>query len=77
VKSGLAFLGRFDCVFDVLRPTSQAGGLSDEEVEKLIAERTNAKKTRNFARADAIRQELAGAGIILEDTKEGVRWKRK
>jgi cysteinyl-tRNA synthetase len=77
VKSGLAFLGRFDCVFDVLRPTSQAGGLSDEEVEKLISERTNAKKTRDFARADAIRQELAGAGIILEDTKEGVRWKRK
>jgi len=51
--------------------------LSDEEVDKLVAERTLAKKQRNFARADAIRNELLEKGIIIEDSKEGVRWKRK
>jgi len=52
-------------------------GVTDAEIEALIAERTQAKKTRNFARADAIRNELAGKGILLEDSKDGVRWKRK
>jgi cysteinyl-tRNA synthetase len=51
--------------------------LSDADIEKLIAERTQAKKTRNFARADAIRNDLAAKGILLEDSKDGVRWKRK
>jgi cysteinyl-tRNA synthetase len=51
--------------------------LSDREIDRLIAERTNAKKTRNFARADAIRNDLAAKGILLEDSKDGVRWKRK
>ncbi|MGO4211126.1 cysteine--tRNA ligase [Terriglobus sp. 2YAB30_2] len=51
--------------------------LSDEVVDKLVAERTLAKKQRNFARADAIRNELLEKGIIIEDSKEGVRWKRK
>jgi cysteinyl-tRNA synthetase len=51
--------------------------LTDEAIEVLIAERTHAKKTRNFARADAIRNELLEKGIILEDSKDGVRWKRK
>ena len=72
----LAFLSRFDAVFDVLRPSAKEGGLSDQEVETLIAERTSAKKARNFARADEIRAELSGKGIVIEDTKEGVRWKR-
>ena len=52
-------------------------GLSDAEIEALVAERTQAKKTRNFARADGIRNELLAKGVILEDSKEGVRWKRK
>jgi cysteinyl-tRNA synthetase len=52
-------------------------GLSDEAIDALVAERTLAKKHRNFARADQIRQELAEKGIILEDSKDGVRWKRK
>ncbi len=51
--------------------------LSDEAVDTLVAERTLAKKQRNFARADQIRNELAEKGIILEDSKDGVRWKRK
>jgi len=52
-------------------------GVTDAQIEALIAERTAAKKTRNFARADAIRNELAAKGILLEDSKDGVRWKRK
>ncbi len=51
--------------------------LSDEQVEALVAERTQAKKRRDFARADQIRSELADKGIVIEDSKDGVRWKRK
>jgi cysteinyl-tRNA synthetase len=51
--------------------------LSDEEIDALVAERTQAKKMRNFARADAIRAELAEKGVVIEDSKDGVRWKRK
>jgi cysteinyl-tRNA synthetase len=52
-------------------------GLTDEAIEAMIAERTLAKKQRDFARADAIRKELAEKGVVLEDSKDGVRWKRK
>jgi cysteinyl-tRNA synthetase len=52
-------------------------GLGDAEIDALVAERTQAKKTRNFARADAIRQELAAMGVVIEDSKDGVRWKRR
>ena len=72
-----AFLDRFDRIFDVLRPSTQQGSLSDEEVEARIAARAQAKKARNFAEADRVRDELLAQGIILEDTKDGVRWKRK
>jgi cysteinyl-tRNA synthetase len=51
--------------------------ISDEEVNRLIEERNAAKKARDFARSDAIRKQLADAGIVVEDTKEGIRWKRK
>ena len=51
-------------------------GLSDTEIQALVDERTHAKRQRNFARADAIRNELLAKGIILEDSKDGVRWKR-
>lgn len=50
--------------------------LLDEDVENLIAERQVARKAKNFARADEIRNELLLKGIVLEDTREGVRWKR-
>jgi cysteinyl-tRNA synthetase len=53
------------------------GSLTDTAIDALVAERTLAKKQRNFARADAIRNELLEKGILLEDSKEGVRWKRK
>ena len=48
----------------------------DTDVERLIQERQDARKARDFARADAIRDELLHMGIILEDTREGVKWKR-
>ena len=51
--------------------------LTDEAIDALVAERTQAKKQRNFARADQIRNELAEKGIVIEDSKDGVRWKRK
>ena len=51
--------------------------MTDAEIDALVAERTMAKKQRNFARADAIRNELLAKGILLEDGKDGVRWKRK
>jgi len=50
--------------------------LLDQEIEELIAERQAARKAKDFARADAIRDELLGKGIILKDTREGVQWKR-
>ncbi|HLJ16820.1 MAG TPA: cysteine--tRNA ligase [Bryobacteraceae bacterium] len=73
----LDLLTRFDAIFDVLQPSRAAGGLSDSEVEALIAERIGAKKARDFSRADQIRAGLLEKGIVLEDTKEGIRWKRK
>jgi cysteinyl-tRNA synthetase len=53
-----------------------SASLTDAAIEALIAERTLAKKQRNFARADALRNDLLEKGILLEDSKEGVRWKR-
>src|SRR5271157_2248461 len=75
--AALQFLGRFDSVFDVLRPTEKSGDLPDSEIEALVAQRAAAKKARNFALADQIRDQLLEQGVILEDTKSGVRWKRR
>jgi cysteinyl-tRNA synthetase len=52
-------------------------GKDDDRIQALVEERTAAKKARDFARADAIRDQLAGEGILLEDTPQGVRWVRK
>jgi cysteinyl-tRNA synthetase len=73
----LDLLDRFDRIFDVLQPAHIQSGWSDARVEALIQERADAKKARDFARSDQIRRELLDAGVILEDTKEGTRWKRK
>ncbi|NNL65440.1 MAG: cysteine--tRNA ligase, partial [Myxococcales bacterium] len=49
---------------------------SDPRIDALVEERQAARKARDFARADAIRDELAAEGIVIEDTAEGPRWKR-
>ena len=67
----------FDSIFDVLKPGQGGGELSDAEVEAKIEERTQAKRARDFKGADAIRALLLEKGVVLEDTKDGVRWKRK
>ena len=66
--------GRLD---DVAPGLLARQGLTDEAIDALVAERTQAKKQRNFARADTIRNELAEKGVVIEDSKDGVRWKRK
>jgi len=66
--------GRLD---DVAPELLARQGLTDEAIDALVAERTLAKRQRNFARADQIRNELAEKGVVLEDSKDGVRWKRK
>ncbi len=77
VPPALELLERFDSIFDVLRPSTAEDALSDADVDAKIAERNAAKKARNFALADQVRQDLLDKGIILEDTRDGVRWKRK
>ena len=56
--------------------TTKEEEILDEEIEKLIEERQAARKAKNFARADEIRDELLAKGIILKDTREGVQWKK-
>jgi cysteinyl-tRNA synthetase len=70
----VATLDSFDEVLDVFHPPAAA---LDEDIEKLIAEREQARKDKDFARADEIRDRLSSLGIVLEDTAEGVRWKRR
>ena len=69
----LAFISEFDAHLDVVR--AEEPGLADE-VERLISEREAARKARDFARSDQIRDELRQKGIALEDSKDGVRWRR-
>jgi cysteinyl-tRNA synthetase len=71
----LALLARFDTVLNVFG--NEQCEMLDTEVQALIDERQEARRRRDFGRADEIRDELARRGIVLEDTKDGVRWKRK
>jgi len=72
--SARSLLERFDSIFDVLE-VYREGRLSADEIQRAIEERLAARKARNFSRADEIRKELAARGVVLEDTKEGTRWK--
>ncbi len=69
--------GRMSDVSPEVLETFGSNSLTDAAIDALVAERTKAKQQRNFARADAIRNDLLEKGILLEDSKEGVRWKRK
>ena len=77
VSSAKNLLMRFDSIFDVVEPSETETGVSAVEIEALIAERQKTRKQKQFERSDEIRAELLERGVILEDTKEGVRWKRK
>jgi cysteinyl-tRNA synthetase len=72
----LAQMEAMNSVLGLLPPAAEAG-LLDEEVDALIVERTEARVSRNFKRSDEIRDLLADRGIILEDTPQGIRWRRK
>ena len=73
-----------NAVFDTLKELSDIMGLIvvkeeeilDADIEALIQERQDARKAKNFARADEIRDQLLKQGIVLKDTREGVKWTR-
>ena len=69
--------GREQDISNELLEIVQSGALSSEQVNHKVAEMEQARRARNFSKSDAIRAELAAAGIIVENTKDGVRWKRK
>ena len=71
----LAGIDRIDSVLNVFGDSEPQ--MLDDEIQKLIDERQEARHRRDFQRADEIRDELIERAIILEDTKDGVRWKRK
>src|SRR5580692_3540060 len=69
--------GREQDISAELRQAVQSDQLSDAGIERKIAEMGAARNARNFKVSDALRAELTGAGIIIENTKDGVRWRRK
>jgi cysteinyl-tRNA synthetase len=71
----LGAIEKFDSVLGIFG--TEDDEMLDAEIEALIEERQEARRDRDFARSDEIRDDLAAKGIILEDTKDGVRWKRK
>ncbi|AWE09113.1 cysteine--tRNA ligase [Lysinibacillus sp. 2017] len=72
-----AILNTFDVIGNVLGIQAKVeAGLLDEEIEALIEERIAARKNRDFARSDEIRDQLLSMDIVLEDTRQGTRWKR-
>jgi cysteinyl-tRNA synthetase len=85
----LAIMRSFDAIFAVLHDddadklralglSKNSAGPSDAEIDALVAERQAARKRRDFAASDRIRDQLAEGGIILEDSRDGgIRWKRK
>jgi cysteinyl-tRNA synthetase len=69
--------GREKDISPELLEAANASGLSDADIEKKIAEMEAARRARNFQASDAIRAELTSAGLLVEITKDGVRWRRK
>jgi cysteinyl-tRNA synthetase len=74
IKHCLDMIKELGAPLGILQHTSK--GSIDEEIERLIEERQKARKERNWALSDKIRDDLKSSGIVLEDTPQGVRWKR-
>jgi len=72
----LEMIRRIETVLN-LTYQQQAGGDLDSEIEQLIVQRTEARKKKDFATSDKIRDDLLARGIVLEDTPQGVKWKHK
>jgi cysteinyl-tRNA synthetase len=75
-QAAQAALDAYMALADVLGLLYKKDEILDSDVEKLIEARAQARRDKNFARADAIRGELLEKGIVLEDTREGVKWRR-
>ena len=79
----LDVLARMDEVLGVLDPADWAAGdgsgegPSDDEITALVTERQEARAARDFSRADAVRDQLEALNIVVEDTPNGPRWKRR
>jgi cysteinyl-tRNA synthetase len=77
LKSLGAVLGILQADADAFLQAGSSDGLSAENIEQLIAERVQAKKDKQFARADQIRDELKAQGVVLEDARTGTTWRRE
>jgi cysteinyl-tRNA synthetase len=77
-EKALDFLRHADEILGIIGLDEEPGLAADleEEIKTLVAARNDARKNRDFAKADAIRDELASRGIVIEDTPLGTRWKR-
>jgi cysteinyl-tRNA synthetase len=75
--NALLMITRLDSILNVLEEDKAHAELDDAEIEQLIAERKQARKDKNYARSDEIRDLLDAKGIVLEDTPAGTRWKRR
>ncbi|RHX89711.1 cysteine--tRNA ligase [Leptospira stimsonii] len=75
-KELIQLFAYYNRLFDVLSFESKKD-LIDSEIDSLIEERQLARKNKDFARSDAIRDQLLAQGIVIEDTKDGLRWRRK
>ncbi len=71
----LELFSRFDLVLNIFG--KDPAEMLDNEIQSLIAERQEARRRRDFDRADELRDEMVERGIVLEDTRDGVRWKRR
>ena len=69
--------GREKDISAELREAIRSGQLSDGDIEAKVAEMKAARTARDFKKSDAIRAELTAAGILIEITKDGIRWRRK
>jgi cysteinyl-tRNA synthetase len=68
---------RFAQVLGLFGERGGGAGIDAKQLDALIAQREDARKHKDFATADRLRAQLAELGIVLEDTRDGVRWKRR